>query len=400
MRKTTLLLLTLLFVASLLPAQVHLVGLKRTSTSVVRVDALRWDVLTGAVLDSLVTQETGANASSSCFDASTGSYYFHSGAQLVRVAFDPDSVQGLGPVQMIQNAEFDMSNGRLFGVEDDIVYDSAGNMLSSTMHFLRHDLQTGLDSTLLTLVGSSGTTLRATTFDANAGEYYILTLDGQRQIQLLRISTRGVVTATPIPQLDPSQSIFSFEYDNQHDILYALRVNSVPSPAVWELVRIDPVDGTTVLEASFPQFYGMSGSGFDQTTGTLIMMVSDSNFNHSLQLYDVQTGLLSQGFEPHPFMEGFEVDNAAFAAHRYGATAIQAPTLSSIALYPNPATDVLRINATTPLKSYQVIDLSGRILASGGGADEISVADLTPGLYVLQGQARDGSLSQGKFVKR
>lgn len=72
-------------------------------------------------------------------------------------------------------------------------------------------------------------------------------------------------------------------------------------------------------------------------------------------------------------------------------------------LWPNPTGDVLYMEfMATDRASVRVIDGSGRQVYSGvhhGGTDQLSVAGLSPGVYMVV-VARDGRITTGRFVKK
>jgi hypothetical protein len=70
-------------------------------------------------------------------------------------------------------------------------------------------------------------------------------------------------------------------------------------------------------------------------------------------------------------------------------------------IYPNPFTDVISISDIEKVKSVSVIDLSGRTLkVIENISSEINLSDLKTGLYILNVQYKDGSISSHKIIKK
>lgn len=77
--------------------------------------------------------------------------------------------------------------------------------------------------------------------------------------------------------------------------------------------------------------------------------------------------------------------------------------VETLAVFPNPATGRLVVQAPAPLQQLLLTDLNGRVLrryAKGlFNRLEIDIADLPAGVYLLQGIARDGRRATGRMVK-
>ena len=73
-------------------------------------------------------------------------------------------------------------------------------------------------------------------------------------------------------------------------------------------------------------------------------------------------------------------------------------TISSIALFPNPVTDVLSIDADTGVEAYTITNLQGEELLFGNSST-IDLNELIPGMYLINVELSDGTLSTASFVK-
>lgn len=76
------------------------------------------------------------------------------------------------------------------------------------------------------------------------------------------------------------------------------------------------------------------------------------------------------------------------------------PAVAAPALYPNPATDELRVGSTTsPPTLLELFDSRGLLVRRESGPQRVSLAGLTPGLYVARLHTRAGVQTQ-RVVKQ
>ena len=73
----------------------------------------------------------------------------------------------------------------------------------------------------------------------------------------------------------------------------------------------------------------------------------------------------------------------------------------TFSVYPNPANDVLSIAGASAFDSYSVFDISGRMVDTGAlTTNQIGIAGLETGIYVIRITNSDGGMSEQKFVKK
>jgi hypothetical protein len=73
----------------------------------------------------------------------------------------------------------------------------------------------------------------------------------------------------------------------------------------------------------------------------------------------------------------------------------------SIAPYPNPATNIVRYNASSLIHALAIYDLSGKVQIQEFGQDadgSVDISRLTSGVYILK-LTTDQGISIGKIVK-
>jgi hypothetical protein len=75
----------------------------------------------------------------------------------------------------------------------------------------------------------------------------------------------------------------------------------------------------------------------------------------------------------------------------------------SIKVYPNPSTDAVNWVSSAVVNSYSIVDLKGKKVVERQNVHaaqfQISIATLSPGVYVLQGVFEDGKTGQVQVIK-
>lgn len=102
---------------------------------------------------------------------------------------------------------------------------------------------------------------------------------------------------------------------------------------------------------------------------------------------------------------GLANDQAAITAAIAAALApvgLDEKTLTTVALYPNPATNLLQIKSATDIDYITIKNMEGNTMSSMHGAaiKQVSVANLTSGNYTIQLFSKDKLVSQGTFAKQ
>lgn len=72
---------------------------------------------------------------------------------------------------------------------------------------------------------------------------------------------------------------------------------------------------------------------------------------------------------------------------------------NSLSIYPNPATDYIKVNTTEKISSVQIFDVSGRSAKTAMDNNQIDVRSLKPGVYVIQVKIGDSTINK-KFIKK
>ncbi len=406
LKKIFLPIVAFLALAHSLQAQPILIGLNNNQNTGLA-SVIRWDAATGTMLDSVVTTQQGSVMGSSAFDAVHQKYYFDGSVKICRVGFNPASFDELMSSGITSGTEIDMANGKIFSVRSVAVLDSLGAYIGSQCEFMRYNILDSTEIVLGVFPSILGFYLDINCYNSNTGTYYFLGVDTLGASTLVSIPTRSTsFNPTLIALSNPNANIFTLEYDNDNDILYALSDNGT---LTWHLQiqQIDTLTGALTLEADFPQLIGylMTTTTYDQANHSMIMVAIDTNQNYTLFSYNTSANMLSTLLSPYPgeFAE-LECDNAIYAQAKYGqVTDVKAPEeVAALLLYPNPAHDVLRFAIAQTIAETHILDAMGRSIpvSWANGSNALDVEKLAMGWYALRLKLADGSWVQGKFLKQ
>jgi N-acetylneuraminic acid mutarotase len=70
---------------------------------------------------------------------------------------------------------------------------------------------------------------------------------------------------------------------------------------------------------------------------------------------------------------------------------------NSISVYPNPATDVININASEPIETLQLMNVHGQIVSSSSWTNQLDVQQLKSGIYYLVGISNGATVGNKKI---
>ncbi len=71
-----------------------------------------------------------------------------------------------------------------------------------------------------------------------------------------------------------------------------------------------------------------------------------------------------------------------------------------IKVYPNPVSDILKVNTDRPFQEYEIIDVNGKTVSKDRFTKEISINHLISGNYFLKLKDAQGDLVLLKFIKK
>lgn len=73
---------------------------------------------------------------------------------------------------------------------------------------------------------------------------------------------------------------------------------------------------------------------------------------------------------------------------------------AEFSVYPNPSSDFITITSKEELKKAVVTSLNGKTVLTNGTSDSIDLSKLPKGVYILQGEFKNGSVSSKKIIRK
>lgn len=83
-----------------------------------------------------------------------------------------------------------------------------------------------------------------------------------------------------------------------------------------------------------------------------------------------------------------------------GSTSSVAELTAEVMVYPNPAVDVLNVEANEEVENIAIVALDGRVVLEAENTTSIDVSNLTSGRYIYRVQTNSGAILTDSFVKQ
>ncbi len=386
-------------------AQITLIGAS-VNDSTAKIDVVQWeafDSLSVTVTPSLLD---GYYFSSSAFDAYNANYYLTgiSGDSSGLYSFNSGTAEeNLVDGSAYSNiSEFDMSTGKMYN----LIMETDENI--SIYEF---NVNTNEDSLIgiINEPGVIGIVTDAIGFDSNNGIIYYVGYTNDPAIGLYAISVRDSVfsyTRTILNTTAPINNIFGVNYDNENNKLFALNdtYDTLFNFSGRYVIELNTVTGDIINRvdlAEFPYYVGGS-SCFDQNTSTYLIAAIDTTNLLKMVAINTLTDTYVSGFIPSLVSE-IVCDNSQFAKNKYASTSINQELASSLNVYPNPVTSVLRIEYTSSSPVLvQVSDSHGKQLITRNynstNKIDLNLESFAPGLYIVTLISGEQTVSQKIMV--
>jgi len=166
-----------------------------------------------------------------------------------------------------------------------------------------------------------------------------------------------------------------------------------------------PFGTALVLHASNGFNFNNSGEviGIKDTSGAWVLNFdSDAlsgNPNESYTRNPDITGAFEQHEDNTPlkFSPGKRTDGTAFNTT---TSLVENRTTFNLRVYPNPAVDVIAIDAAIKVEQFQIFSITGKLMvAESTQGNSINIEALTPGIYFLRVIA-DSKIATSRFIKK
>lgn len=180
----------------------------------------------------------------------------------------------------------------------------------------------------------------------------------------------------------------------------------VQKPAAWPSINIyawvdeqilgdwPGVPMTETVEQDGATWYHYDfGSTYDKVNVIFNYVVGETT-NQTVDIEDVEFG-------KHYYTLNSDSGKGITVTEHFGGSSVGSlKAAADVTVYPNPATDAIRVSADREVASISVYTVSGALVAKADGTDNVSVADLQAGLYLYRVTLADGTAAQGKFIKK
>lgn len=309
-------------------------------------------------------------------------------------SFDDDSFVSFGvDTPDVLNFLGDNSNTTDFEAAGDIDPQDLNTAYVLTLvqgEFYSLDLTTGTYTSLGTITPPAGHNWNGIEFDPDTTELYGISANFS-DTSTLSIIDIDALTATPVGDTGTSGMIAiaiddsgnMYGHDVVTDGMYAIDIST----------------GTATLLAalSFDANFGQDLE-WDKPSQTLYMTAfNNANGNGEFRSVNTETGETT--FISNLGISGSQLPWASISNT---TLSVDAPSFTSLSVFPNPAKDLISINTTTPITSLKIINMVGQVVLENNTIDNqqtINVSKLSNGIYFLQAIQDSGEQRIVRFIK-
>ena len=142
----------------------------------------------------------------------------------------------------------------------------------------------------------------------------------------------------------------------------------------------------------------------------LIHLQGSKEIHDALSKMNVKSELISIDSDEHvsyfvgstidEFSDSIEISSSKFMENIICGSSNGREKISfDFKIYPNPTSEIIRINSKTPIHKIEIIDLSGRIVKSNLTSNEISLINLRKGQYFVKATSYSASTTRKIILK-
>lgn len=155
------------------------------------------------------------------------------------------------------------------------------------------------------------------------------------------------------------------------------------SDAEWEITKGELAEGFTFG-------FDIEAGDVDETTGT-----SGANSDRKYQLFWSETG------NDNNWQNLSGLGIAVIKDEILGETSVNDPALRSVRMFPNPATDILRLENLDQVNRVKIVSLTGQTVRdlNTSEASSIDISNLTKGIYLVVFEGVNSKSAQKLVVK-
>ena len=230
--------------------------------------------------------------------------------------------------------------------------------------------------------------------NVNLSNNQLTTLDVNNQPNLLDLNIEGnnlqnlsLVQNTQLEYLSISDELNALDL-SQNSTLAVVYVAGNPTNS--NLTELDLSNNPALIEVDVYSTQNLSSINIANGNNAAILY---AGFLGNPNLSCIQ---IDAGFTP-PSDIWFKDDTASYTDNCN--LSIDSQLANEIIIYPNPVSDVLKVNSNT-IKTIEVINLKGQLLKQFKDTSSIDVSDLQKGTYFLHVTSDSGLTTVEKFIKK
>ena len=297
----------------------------------------------------------------------------------------------------INDFQYDMNTQTLYAMgnykSDSILIDSISGiyMYDYASRFMAINIENSEAEELNLLPNLKAFPSGNSSFDSNSGRYFVSGYDSLFNNRLFVIdAASGQITSDVEIILNNGQYLNELEYNNEDNSLYGIfRDNNL---STMSLASVDAETGQinqlAVLENAFA--FTPGASVFDQMSQSFIFNYLNASNEWRILVYNVSAVQITSDVAVQGYFTEIEVDNSAYAALKYGITAVnQKEALKDLlSIFPNPASSGFNIYCADQFTSIKIFDLTGKeIFASHCDKTNeyyVNGDSFVPGIYFVR----------------
>jgi hypothetical protein len=300
------------------------------------------------------------------------------------------------------NFRFNTADTNMYGLYSQVIYDPLTGIITGDMRLATCDLTSGAVSIISPTSVAQSYTMTGSAIDPYLMVYYF---ESEGKFVGLDLYNGQIYSDPMITLMGNGITFDNFAYSCADTTMYGLIMEN----GVKALGKINVTTGVvtqlpTLL--NFDNYIMNSGGAIDPVNLVYYFQTMDSTGIKLVGLSLVDGSVVSQ---PVISANGNYFDMYRIQSDCYEAEATRAnPATASIEshevsvkLYPNPVQEELHIDASSQIERIEILQLNGSVIYSQNSNEtsvRISVAGLSPGLYLVNLKTKAGSESY-RFIK-
>ncbi|UWX61671.1 T9SS type A sorting domain-containing protein [Chryseobacterium oranimense] len=191
-------------------------------------------------------------------------------------------------------------------------------------------------------------------------------------------------------------SIFSFQGVSSADEKYIVRLDF---DNIGNMKVLKTISGIPVMESA-------SGSWLPNVWYQIKVVGTSADVKYYVNGVLIYSGSAAESMDinqlrfVHDNADGSAyIDNIKVYNQALLSVADNAVNKKTIEVYPNPASDFIKISSSAKIKSVEIYDAAGKKIQAGLENNKVDIRNLSPGSYLINIKSENGNFSE-KFIKK